>query len=342
MQSIARKGHVLVNLYEDELDHLTPEASQKIYALCQCIFCKKQPLNCDCKDVEFNTLFQKLPKQTMEEIYLLHCLQQDQFGKNNDYFGTYVVSDKHWEQISVEVRRSNKAARYQRKSIARAFATSFNHGQSTINDVGEWLKKRHPNQSFALKKIAITCKEKPSQLAAHERLRTIYECAFKKGEKAQHGVLKWIGWNWLCKVGGQIGKDGFGKPTQFRNRSCVYEQRLLFTLNPRRFQYVAPNGTRKSTYVESGKMQDDKNWLRERGDVLIVADVFGYGVSIECGVTKVESLVLPLLHKVCEMTVWIPFYNEVAHRDKESLNEVTAFCIRLKRSAKRGWADIVV
>lgn len=342
MQSIERKGRVLINLYKDELDQLTDEVREKAAVFFQCIFCKKRLLNCDCNEHEFKTLDQKLSRQTWKDIYLLDCLRRDQFGNNDDYFGTYSISNKRWEKISVEVRRSKREARHRRKGIARVFATSFSHDKLKINDVGEWLKKHYPNHSFALKRVAVAWKEKPSQSATQERLRSIYERAFKKGEKAQHGVLKWIAWNWLCEIGGCIGKDGYGRPAQFFNGSCVYEQRLFFTPNPRRFRYVASDGFSRSTYVRSGKMQDDKSWSFKRGDVLIVADVFGYGISIECGVTKAASLVLPLVHQVCEMTVWIPRYNEVAHTDKESLSEVGAFCIRLKKSAKRGWADIVV
>lgn len=345
MFSLSLSGrYVLINLYLEDLDQLTPELTEKFNACSQCIFCKKLRLNCDCNERNRQTRIQKLPKQTIEDIDLLHYIVEDRSATTSIYLGTYLIPNKQWEQIDNGIRKIKIAARYKRKDVARAFANSFRHEKSKIDGVGQWLKKHYPKQSFALKRVAVPRKEKPSQSAAQEQLRTIYECAFKKGEKAQHGVLKWMGWNWLCEVGGHVSKDGYGRPTQFRNGSCVYEQRLIFlSQNTRLVRVTKADGSTRSEYIRSGILRNDKNWVGfEPGDVLVVADVFGYGISVECGVTKADSLVLPLVHKVCEMTVWIPFHKDVADTDKEGVSEVGAFCIRLAKAAKKGWADIVV
>jgi hypothetical protein len=332
---------MLISLYSDQFDQLTPEVREKIFACSKCIYCKQKFDDCDCNEVEFEKLDQRLSKWDKDDIYAHHCLQKIDAGKNDDYFGTFLIANKNWEQIANEIRKSKIVARYRNKDIARSFAKSFTHVTSSINDVAKWLKKHYPDHSFAIKTTTIPLKDRPSQTVNQVELNLIYERAFKKGEKFQHGLLKWIGWNWLCERGKQISQEGYGKPTQFRHGLCVYEQRLFFTPNPRIFRYVA-GGVRRFTYVRSGKMRDDKVWLFERGDVRIVADVFGYGISVECGVTKAESLALPLIHNVCEMTVWIPFFDETDHDDKECQTNVTAFCIRLKKYAQRGWADIEV
>lgn len=354
----SRKNHVLVNLYRDELDQLPAQVKEAINAYFQCIFCKRKLSNCDCNERNYLNLDQKM----QNEIILLNSMQLKWVGKDDDYFGTYLVLDKHWEQIDIEVRRSQNTERDRKYHLQREFSASFRHNKSTINDVGEWLKGSYPNRSFALKRVAVAWKEQPSKSAAHERLRFIYERAFKKKEKPQHGLLKWIAWNWLCEAGGKIRNDGYGRSTQFQNGSCVYEQQLLFTQNSvgrsiDQFYADCPSssgsgkwqggkfyadGPSSRAYVRSGKWPNNKYFQREPGDKQIISDVFGYGISVECGVTRAESLVLPLVHEVCEMTVWIPFFNEVTNRDKESVSEVTAFCIRLKKSAQKGWADIVV
>ena len=98
MECMQRKGYVLVNLYMDQLDQLTAEVNEKLGEFGQCIFCKRQISDCDCNEPEFETLGQKLSKETREDIHFLHLLHREKFGNNDDYFGTCLISTKHWEQ----------------------------------------------------------------------------------------------------------------------------------------------------------------------------------------------------------------------------------------------------
>lgn len=137
---------------------------------------------------------------------------------------------------------------------------------------------------------AVSVMPVPSPTSSQRSAMTMYKLAFGNNESAHHSSLKWHGLHWCM--------DGSSEFDNFR-----FEARIAYPKQLERA--LATPG--KGEIIGEGIVLPPRHRYFLDNCIEKVADVLGGGQIVECGITDPSSLVLPLVARVADRVLWLPY-----------------------------------
>ena len=172
-----------------------------------------------------------------------------------------------------------------------------------LSGVKEWVARWYEEPSdFSIREFSIKC-PKPEQLKMLCKSKA-YISASQRSELPLSSYLKLLAWIYLSAA-----KCGRGQPE--------YEVQMYFP-TPELLRGVQFSGNTfdpsQAQVIEKGR----QDVFCSHGDAIFV-DVYVKGFSVEVGATQPYNLCMPLLERLVEKAIWIPFPKNVGRRESDPM-----------------------
>lgn len=161
---------------------------------------------------------------------------------------------------------------------------------------------------FAAKVTRVSVAPVPRPETSQRAVMKMYKAAFKKNESKNHSYLKWVGLRWCA-----------GELFRAELRKYRYEVQIAY---PDQLEF-ALSRPGKGEVVGEGMVLPHRHRYFLNDCIYKVADVFGAGQVVECGVTDPSSLVLPLAARVASRILWLHYPRD---KDRADLIGFSAPC----------------
>lgn len=173
-----------------------------------------------------------------------------------------------------------------------------------LSGVKEWVARWYEEPAdFSIREFSIEC-------PTRDQLKVLcnskaYRAASQRNELPLHSYLKFLAWAYLREA-----KTGRRQP--------AYEMQMYFPI-PELLKGVRFVGNTfdpsRAQVIEKGR----RDVFCSYGDAICV-DVYVKGLSVEVGATQPYNLCMPLLERLVEKAIWIPFPPAV---EKRQFNPMT-------------------